>query len=130
MKKTIPLDSRKAGALVLVLVLGLAVEVANADFTFGEPVNVEPPINSSGEENLYNLIISADGLEMYVSSDRSGVFDELRGLARGPVEHGGTDPRRPRPSPGNRDGRTGEPSCCETPRRHRQSTSQCLQGST
>jgi hypothetical protein len=72
MKNTISLDSRKAGALVLVLVLGLAVEVANADFTFGEPVNVEPPINSSGEEKLFNLIISADGLEMYISSDRSG----------------------------------------------------------
>ena len=66
MKKTI--------SLVLVLVLGLAVEVANADFTFGEPVNVEPPINSSSKENLSNLIISADGLEMYISSERSGGF--------------------------------------------------------
>ena len=64
MKKTI--------SLVLVLVLCLAVEVANADFTFGEPVNMEPPINSSSEEKLSNLIISADGLEMYISSERSG----------------------------------------------------------
>jgi hypothetical protein len=70
MKKTISLDSRKAGALVLVLVLGLAVEVANADFTFGEPVNLGPPINSPSREVAF--IVSADGLEMYVSSERSG----------------------------------------------------------
>jgi len=63
---------KKIISMVLVLTLGLAVEVANADFTFGEPVNLEPPINSSGEENLFNLIISADGLEMYISSDRPG----------------------------------------------------------
>ena len=59
-------------SLILVLALGLAVEVANADFTFGEPVNLEPPIIPSGEENLFNLIISADGLELYISSNRSG----------------------------------------------------------
>jgi hypothetical protein len=64
MKKTI--------SLVLILALCLVTKVANADFTFGEPVNLEPPINSSDEENLFNLIISADGLEMYISSDRSG----------------------------------------------------------
>jgi len=70
MKKTIPLDSRKAGALVLVLALGLIASVANADFVFGEPVNLGPPINTpSGDGNLF---ISADGLEMYISSDRSG----------------------------------------------------------
>ena len=59
-------------SLVSVLALGLAVEVANADFTLGDPVNLEPPINPSGEENLINLIISTDGLEMYISSDRFG----------------------------------------------------------
>ena len=64
MKKTILLE--------LILVLILTAGSANADFTFGEPVNMEPPINSSGEEKLFNLIISADGLEMYISLDRSG----------------------------------------------------------
>jgi len=64
MKKTI--------SLVLVLVLCLVIKVAKADFTFGEPVNLEPPINSSSEEKLHNFIISADGLEMYISSERSG----------------------------------------------------------
>ncbi len=70
MKKTIPLDSRKAGALILVLVLGLATEVANADYTFGEPTNLGPPINTPSRE--VGLFISADGLEMYISSERSG----------------------------------------------------------
>ena len=62
MKKTI--------LLVLVLGLSLAVEVANADFTFGEPVNLGPPINSPSREVAFTL--SADGLEMYISSERSG----------------------------------------------------------
>jgi len=62
MKKTI--------SLVLVLVLGLAVEVANADFTFGEPVNLGPPINTPPGGVAFT--VSADGLEMYISSERSG----------------------------------------------------------
>jgi len=70
MKKTIPLDSRRAGALALVLALGLAVEVAKADFTFGEPVNLGPPFNSPSRE--VSFLMSADGLEVYVSSERSG----------------------------------------------------------
>jgi hypothetical protein len=55
---------------VLILVLGLAVEVANADFTFGEPVNLGPPFNTPAGDACF--IISADGLEVYISSDRPG----------------------------------------------------------
>jgi len=62
MKKTI--------SLVLVLVLGLAVEVAKADFTFGEPVNLGPQINTPSRE--VSLALSADDLEMYICSERSG----------------------------------------------------------
>ena len=61
MKKTI--------LLVLVLVLGLATEVANADFTFGEPTNLGPIVNSSTGDG--SLSISADG--MRVASDAQGV---------------------------------------------------------
>jgi hypothetical protein len=63
MKKIISLGSRKAGALVLVLALGLAVEVANADFTFGEPTNLGPTVNTSYGD--VNPCISADGLSLY-----------------------------------------------------------------
>jgi hypothetical protein len=62
MKKTI--------SLVLVLVLGLATEVANADFIWGTPTNPGPPVNSSYGEA--GVCISANGLEFYFSSDRSG----------------------------------------------------------
>jgi len=61
MKKTI--------LLVLVLVLGLATEVANADFTFGEPTNLGPIVNSSTGDGSPS--ISADG--MRVASDAQGV---------------------------------------------------------
>ena len=62
MKKTI--------SLVLVLALGLATEVANADFTFGKPANLGPPFNTPSRETSF--VLSADGLEMYISSERSG----------------------------------------------------------
>jgi hypothetical protein len=42
--------------------------IANADFTFGESVNLGPPINTPYGD--YNVYISADSLELYVSSDR------------------------------------------------------------
>jgi hypothetical protein len=62
MKKTI--------LLVLVLAFGQATEQAKADFTFGEPVNLGPPINTSSWE--WTLVISPDNLQMYVNSDRPG----------------------------------------------------------
>ena len=57
-------------SLVLVLVLCLVTKVANADFSFGEPVNLGPPFNTSSHD--LNFFLSTDGLEMYISSDRSG----------------------------------------------------------
>ena len=65
MKKTI--------SFVLVLVLCMVVDVAKADFTFGEPTNLGPIINtSSGEGGNGGLSISADGLSLYFDSNRSG----------------------------------------------------------
>ncbi len=64
MKKTILL------VLVLVLALGLTAEVTNADFTFGTPTNLGPPVNSSSWDVLPS--ISADGLALYFTSDRPG----------------------------------------------------------
>jgi len=61
---------KKIISLVLVLVLGIVVEVANADFTFGEPVNLGPPINTPSRE--VSGFVSADGLEIYISSERPG----------------------------------------------------------
>ena len=58
--------------LWLAFMVGLFVPhgVVKADFTFGEPVNIGPALNSSfGETVDY---ISADGLEMYYDSDRPG----------------------------------------------------------
>jgi len=62
MKKTI--------SLVLVLALGLAAEVANADFTFGTPTNLGPTVSTSADE--YGPWISDDGLSLYFSSNRPG----------------------------------------------------------
>ncbi|MGB2862374.1 MAG: hypothetical protein WBC05_03535, partial [Sedimentisphaerales bacterium] len=62
MKKTI--------SLVLVLALCMVTEVTKADFTFGEPVNLGPPFNTPSRE--VSFVLSADGLEMYISSECSG----------------------------------------------------------
>lgn len=62
MKKTI--------SIVLVLALGLAAEVANADYTFGEPTNLGPTVNSSYDDASPD--ISADGLSLFFQSDRPG----------------------------------------------------------
>ncbi|MBA7685524.1 hypothetical protein ES703_93949 [subsurface metagenome] len=62
MKRTIP--------LILVLALGLATKVANADFTFGTPTNLGPTVNSSAWDAVPN--ISADGLSLFLESNRPG----------------------------------------------------------
>jgi hypothetical protein len=59
-------------SLVLVLALGLAVEVAKADFTFGEPTNLGPTVNSSVDDYFPN--ISIDGLTLYFHSRREGSY--------------------------------------------------------
>ncbi|HUU20108.1 MAG TPA: LamG-like jellyroll fold domain-containing protein [Sedimentisphaerales bacterium] len=55
---------------ILVLALGLATEVANADFTFGTPTPFDEPVNSTGIE--YFDCISADGLEIYIDKPVGG----------------------------------------------------------
>jgi Tol biopolymer transport system component len=55
---------------MLALALGLAVEVADADFTFGIPTNLGPVVNSSAVEAEPS--ISADGLTLFFNGDRSG----------------------------------------------------------
>jgi hypothetical protein len=62
MKKTI--------LIALILALSAAVNVANADYIFGEPTNLGPTVNSSAYD--FNPSIRADGLELYFVSDRPG----------------------------------------------------------
>jgi Tol biopolymer transport system component len=59
--------------LIVVLALGLAAEVANADFVFGTPTNLGLPVNSSVAEGVPS--ISNDGLALYFGSNRGGAFD-------------------------------------------------------
>jgi predicted secreted protein len=64
MKKTI--------ALVLVLTLVLASNIANADFIWGTPTNLGSPVNTSSGEA--GVCISANGLEFYFMSDQPGGY--------------------------------------------------------
>jgi len=58
---------------VSVMVVSLLIAAGNvqADFVFGEPVNLGLVVNRS---NAYFTSISADGLEMYFCSERSGGY--------------------------------------------------------
>ena len=58
--------------LVLVLALDMVADVANADFTFGEPTNLGPVVNSSAYDEEPG--ISADGLSIYFCSRRAGGY--------------------------------------------------------
>jgi Tol biopolymer transport system component len=62
MKKTI--------VVAMVLGLCLSVEFANADFTYGEPTNLGPTVNSSAPQ--WGPSFSADYLEMFFVSNRPG----------------------------------------------------------
>jgi len=64
MKKTI--------SIALALASGMVVSVANAEFIWGPPVNLGPNVNSSANDG--GASISADGLTLYFSSNRSGGF--------------------------------------------------------
>ena len=61
---------KKVISLVMVLVMCIFVEVANADFTFGEPTNLGPPVNTSASDGT--PCISSDGLSLYFTSNRPG----------------------------------------------------------
>jgi len=65
---------KKIISLVLVLALGLATEVAKADYTFGTSTNLGPVVNSSVRDS--RVSISSDGLELYFESDRSGGYGD------------------------------------------------------
>ena len=62
MKKTI--------SLTLVLALCMVAKVTKADFTFGEPTNLGPTVNSLVSDT--DPQISADGLTLYFISNRPG----------------------------------------------------------
>ncbi|HUU17383.1 MAG TPA: hypothetical protein VMW72_09560 [Sedimentisphaerales bacterium] len=64
MKKTI--------SLVLVSILALATELANADFTFGTPTNLGPIVNTSYNDGV--ACTSAGGLKLYYASMRPGGY--------------------------------------------------------
>jgi len=57
-------------SIVLVLALGLATEVANADFTFSTPTNLGLPVNTLASDGSPH--ISPDGLAFFFSSGRPG----------------------------------------------------------
>jgi hypothetical protein len=61
---------KKIISILLVVALTISATVVKADFTFGEPANLGSPFNSPSREVSFAL--SADGLEMYISSERSG----------------------------------------------------------
>jgi hypothetical protein len=61
---------KNAVSLELILVLVLVTEVANADCVWGTAVNLGPNVNSSS--NDAGPSVSADGLTLYFSSNRSG----------------------------------------------------------
>ena len=64
MKKTI--------LITMVLAIGLSTEIAKADFTFGEPMNLGASVNSSNYDA--GPSISSDGLSLFFYSLRSGGF--------------------------------------------------------
>jgi serine/threonine protein kinase len=59
----------------LCLLAGLDAPPAYADFAFGAPTNVGPPVNSSADDG--NFCVSADGLELYFASTRQSVYPDF-----------------------------------------------------
>ena len=55
---------------IAVIVIGAGT--ANADFTFGEPTNLGPKVNTSSGDCV--TCFSSDGLEMYIDSGRPGGY--------------------------------------------------------
>jgi len=72
---------KKRMLIAMVFVMGLSAEVAKADFTIGEPINLGFPVNRYSNEQAPS--ISADGLELYFSDHG---LSPLR-----PGGHGGGD---------------------------------------
>ncbi len=66
-------DKMKVMFVVIVAALVLGGESAKADFIFGEPTNLGPNVNSSSSD--YGVSISADGLSLFLDSDRPDLAD-------------------------------------------------------
>ena len=60
--------TRMSAISLLVLVVGLLAGIANADFIFGEPINLGPLVNSSFDD--WAPSISVYGLSLYFNSNR------------------------------------------------------------
>jgi predicted secreted protein/Tol biopolymer transport system component len=67
---------KKTYLLVLVLALGMASEIVKADFTFGNPTNLGPIVNSSSLDK--GPSISSDGLTLFFHSgnNRPGSYGQ------------------------------------------------------
>ncbi|MFC1604447.1 LamG-like jellyroll fold domain-containing protein [Planctomycetota bacterium] len=67
------MSSKAILKMYLIIVLAFLISTgrdANADFTFGTPTNLGPTVNSPLSDGLPR--ITADGLELYFNSNRSG----------------------------------------------------------
>ncbi|MHC4538827.1 MAG: hypothetical protein ACYS74_03485, partial [Planctomycetota bacterium] len=66
--------NRKRDIIILAFVAAVMVNGGNAtaDFVFGEPTNLGPPVNTSHGDG--NPFISADGLRLYFGSSRGGGY--------------------------------------------------------
>jgi OOP family OmpA-OmpF porin len=58
--------------LGVVVAIMACIGPAQADFTFGEPVNLGPPVNTEATDGC--PVFTADGLAMFFESDRGGAF--------------------------------------------------------
>jgi Tol biopolymer transport system component/phosphohistidine phosphatase SixA len=63
---------KKAISILMVLVLAMSANIANADFSFGEPVNLGPIVNTPSLDSQPS--ISADGLSLFFYSEQSGGY--------------------------------------------------------
>ena len=63
-------DRMRLMLLGIVVAVVLGSRSTKADFTFGEPMNLGPIVNSSNADGSPSF--SADGLQMYFDSSRPG----------------------------------------------------------
>jgi Tol biopolymer transport system component len=61
--------------VTVLMVLGLATQVTNADYVFGIPENLGSTVNSSAMDGVPSM--SADGLELFFNSNRAGGVGEF-----------------------------------------------------
>jgi hypothetical protein len=64
-------SSKVSLVLFAIFVIVVSGGLAKADFTFGEPTNLGPPINSPSMEG--SMTMTPDGLELYFDSSRQGM---------------------------------------------------------